>query len=573
MTYELITRRPSRMLGYLIKEKYKMKIINMMDNLALAYWERGISCIPCPTRTKTPAVAWKHLQNAPLTQVQIEQLFAEHDGNLAFLTGKPSGNLACIDCEDKELYKEYKGIFTKQYGETWCVTSHRGGHIYFCTTHPIRGHTYCDTGRKWEIRGQSQYVMAPPSIHPDGTDYLYESQPYNIPTVDNLALPNFPGFEFWQPPLIEAPVPRLSNPDFSLRQCYEAFNAKRDSGKKYDTLSGFDFAVILALVNKGVAFETIRQAFRTVNLETHYRRVQEKAGLDAADQNLYHSYKTATAKGDSIEYKEMEALAQRLWEIVYPMPWSGRTALTDRHALLAHIKKFRICKKPIWNLSEREGAEFGEMTHGTFGASTKRLIKIHGYLKFAAPPDKVKMHSTAYEFTEKLLGLPYPQLNTVWICSDKQQLEPETYGVFERRVLGKAAKQVWLTVRENSLTKAAIAKATGLNPGTVTRAVKKLEDYSIVFQVGKLVTANPHYDFKKLSDNLEAGEIGRQREATHQADRERHQCLIQNYRDQHRPTLNNIEPQESAPTNYSSLLLPEYGNDLADYGGSGELLL
>jgi Bifunctional DNA primase/polymerase, N-terminal len=142
----------------------------MNSNLcaALDYQLRGWSVIPIKAGTKEPALkAWKPFQAERADEATVRGWFAKSDKGVALVCGAVSGGLAVRDFDRLDAYDQW----TSGHGDLAItlptVATARGRHVYFrADFHQIRK---LDDG---ELRGAG-YVLAPPSIHPEGVAYRW----------------------------------------------------------------------------------------------------------------------------------------------------------------------------------------------------------------------------------------------------------------------------------------------------------------------------------------------------------------------------------------------------------------
>ncbi len=151
-----------------------------LDEYVNLYRSLGLNVFPLKHHTKEPRVAWKDYQ----TQ-KFEGKF-NNDDNLAIVCGKISNNLVVIDMDDDaiidELFHNKDNLFKK----TLVVKTARGYHIYLrpLMQMPRTVKLHDEKGRGIDIKGEGGYVVAPPSIHPNGSRYEIVSQTNKIEVVD-----------------------------------------------------------------------------------------------------------------------------------------------------------------------------------------------------------------------------------------------------------------------------------------------------------------------------------------------------------------------------------------------------
>lgn len=541
-----------------------------LSELAVAYrCDYGISCIPCLPRQKEPSVAWKEFQNTPLEEDRVKELFRNHDGNIAFLMGKASQNLVCLDFDDQELFEQRKREFLSDYGPTAIVSSGRGGHIYGLTKEPVKGRKYTDEqGRSWEVRGQSQYVLAPPSVHPSGALYEFKS---GLDTICKISGLPYCEFEFVRDD--DTNVVHVAQADlnysYPIERCMDYF--KNRAAMKYKSDSEFDMAVITGLVNRKVPFEIILESFKRTKYPTHFEKLIKNGSLRVAEPYLKHSYEKACKLEHTSKYKETcnanarEVAAIRQAIIENPDWWRGRGKLMERDVLEAHIKQYEMCKKDAWNLDERTGAQYAECSAPTFRRSTSRLVGA-GFILRVKSADRGKSLAASYEFGPKLQNIikdAYTHNTTVCICNSNNITLPETYGVFERKIFGKACKQVYFTILKYGpfKTQQELLKKSGVSQSSLTKCLRKLQENSLITCMRNNYSIGSNKDFKKLSETHDSGSIQDKRRDKHQMDRARHQEVLR-----HRAAgrvssrVDSEAPRSAAPapTGHSERLLPPH---------------
>lgn len=143
---------------------------------ALKYMSKGYSIFPCKPGTKEPLVKWKTFQKKHPTEKQVREWWEKGpDTNMAIVTGKISKLFVVdIDGPEGEDFIARKGGLPET---AYCKTS-RGHHYYLqCPDFEVPSSTNKTDGL--DIRGEGGYVIAPPSIHPDGTQYKWVKSPSN----------------------------------------------------------------------------------------------------------------------------------------------------------------------------------------------------------------------------------------------------------------------------------------------------------------------------------------------------------------------------------------------------------
>jgi len=153
---------------------------------ALHYAELGMSVLPC--NGKLPAIDWRSLQTRRASFPQIERWDDLHlFGNVGIIAGAVSGNLVIIDLDGDAAVTAFETEF-HDLTDTYSVASGsgHGRHIYLYTDRlmPTTRVTGCAYGNI-ELRSTGCYVIAPPSIHPNGKPYTIHN-PTEIARLPHL---------------------------------------------------------------------------------------------------------------------------------------------------------------------------------------------------------------------------------------------------------------------------------------------------------------------------------------------------------------------------------------------------
>lgn len=161
-----------------------------MIDYAVEYAKQGLAVLPIAPKGKIPLTQHgSHDATTDLTQ--IKKWWTKYpDANIGIATGKASGGLVVIDMDvdddkDKDGYHHFKDWLDENYlylDDTWQAITGRGGyHLMFRTSRDVRNRT------NWipdvDVRGEGGYIVAPPSIHPNGHPYEWEIAPEDCPIL------------------------------------------------------------------------------------------------------------------------------------------------------------------------------------------------------------------------------------------------------------------------------------------------------------------------------------------------------------------------------------------------------
>lgn len=158
--------------------------MNELLETALDYAKKGLAVFPLIPRDKRPLTA-NGFKDASTDPAKINEWWAIHpDANIGIATGQPSGGLVVIDMDlDKEKGKDGYHSFDRWCGDnflmlpdSWLSITGRGGyHLFYKSSVPVNSRI------GWledvDVRADGGYIVAPPSIHPNGTRYEWEQSP------------------------------------------------------------------------------------------------------------------------------------------------------------------------------------------------------------------------------------------------------------------------------------------------------------------------------------------------------------------------------------------------------------
>ena len=132
------------------------------------YYEAGLSVIPLQFGEKKPLISWEEYQHRRATWEEIEGWLKKYKNmNIGIVCGAVSGNLIVIDFDSTDRYQKFiENLPPKFNFKTWVVMTARGVHVYFRLNNPAS--TKPKIVEKVDIKGEGGYVVAPPSLHPDG---------------------------------------------------------------------------------------------------------------------------------------------------------------------------------------------------------------------------------------------------------------------------------------------------------------------------------------------------------------------------------------------------------------------
>jgi Bifunctional DNA primase/polymerase, N-terminal len=147
--------------------------MNLSQN-ALDYATRGWSVFPCKPRTKEPACP-RGFYAATTNPATIRRWwFADATYNIGIRTGIASG--VWVFDIDGDGGATAVGRLEAEHGplpETLTSVTSNGCHLWFRYDSPISCNADGRVGRCLDVRGDGGYVLAPPSLHPEGPRYRW----------------------------------------------------------------------------------------------------------------------------------------------------------------------------------------------------------------------------------------------------------------------------------------------------------------------------------------------------------------------------------------------------------------
>ncbi|MEM4408686.1 MAG: bifunctional DNA primase/polymerase [Candidatus Caldarchaeum sp.] len=161
-------------------------MFSSMREAAETYLSLGLNVVPLRPLSKVPSIpSLSALFRRKITNEELI-LFDRPETNIGIICGGISGNLVVLDLDDNSTLRSIMRTFPT----APAVLTGRGGHVYIKTDEPVR--TYPLTGGH-HIKGEGSYVVAPPSKHPSGKQYIWHSlggDIGNIPLVSQDELIN-----------------------------------------------------------------------------------------------------------------------------------------------------------------------------------------------------------------------------------------------------------------------------------------------------------------------------------------------------------------------------------------------
>ncbi|MXO72377.1 bifunctional DNA primase/polymerase [Alteraurantiacibacter buctensis] len=163
---------------------------NELLNAALGYASEGKPVFPCDPRNKTPLVS-NGFKNASTDESTIRNWWTCWPNAMI---GVPTGGASGVWVLDVDSPAEFEAACPVSIPATQRCDTHKGYHLYFRydPAQPVRNAQRSTKG--WpiktmpgaEVRGEGGYVIAPPSLHPEGTFYHWANDLQPAPSPADL---------------------------------------------------------------------------------------------------------------------------------------------------------------------------------------------------------------------------------------------------------------------------------------------------------------------------------------------------------------------------------------------------
>ena len=168
---------------------------NQFLDAAIEYASRGWAVFPLKAKGKDPLTA-HGVKEATTNFDTIKKWWSKNpNANVAIACGLVSGGLLVVDLDEKE-----NGISGRDTLHNWehengklpdtvmSITGKGGAHLFYHIDHAEKNKVGLLEGV--DIRSDNGYIVAPPSIHPNGRRYEWEYDPeeYDVATADENVM-------------------------------------------------------------------------------------------------------------------------------------------------------------------------------------------------------------------------------------------------------------------------------------------------------------------------------------------------------------------------------------------------
>ncbi len=490
--------------------------------------------------------------------------------NIGVMAGQTSGNLLIVDCDSGTAFENVGYNMVKNNIPFWSFKSHRGGAYLVRVIEgevknvPAKNSTIKDV----ELWGRAHFAVLPPSIHPSGDAYRWNtpeprtsllSPTESIPPVSITAL-EWLGAKLYK-------GNERGNDDLDVPSELRCLSHKNqlawmEGGREgARNLTAFDIACDLA----GNGFT--KQQAESVMREFAERCTPALSSkeLSARIESAYKKDRDAArAHFGTVQARQSVYEWEQAQEFVGAYNWPaqfGKRASVVRSVFLACIERAKMSHSGIWRASERELSEAVQRDRKTVRRAKLDLLAA-GLLVLPETDRFVTGGASLFRFGGNVITSPSITTCTTTGGNNDGPKLPKTDA--ERDVFGAmwgCAYDVYshlLTQPER--TKAAIARSTNNNAGSVRIALEQLRAARLVTfsEAEGVYYGEPVTDatLRELACTLtKRGKVASGRS---QARREKHAAereinasedmarAIERYRKGHRPTRKASKKQDLA---------------------------
>jgi hypothetical protein len=413
--------------------------------------------------------------------------------NVGIICGDVSENLLAIDCENGIIYHQYAKAMKERNIPLFAQQTGRGYHILLKADKPVNGKKITEGNHEngkliYEIRGNGQYILATPSIHPSGAKYQWvneQGQLSDRPFLDKIPTVKLAEIDFLtdgngRPMTLKAVKPK--SVASKRRDSYLANGQNTPEGSRETRL--FQTACNMRFVR-----------IPKTQAETLLIPIALESGLSAKE--VYHAIDSAyqysqKADGSEKQYRILEILK----DFIVTYQWPKKT---DRRVFEALIKRYEQdnfnYKNGAFSASIRNLAELAGLHFETVRST---LLRLQNQQKLVSRVDKNGRNATVYRLNIKLIcdtlrSLMQSIKRDNYIDLNMSQ-NPISQDLRERGGLGDTGLRILRYIQNESRQRgkptsaAAIAEALQIDRRTVYRYLSDgshLLHYGLVEKVGK----------------------------------------------------------------------------------------
>ena len=371
---------------------------------AFKLFDMGLNVFPQP-RGKKGGLPWKRLQYTRLNRDHqnygLAPLFSG-DCNIAIMCGRTSNNLFVIDCETPEALRYHISQLQERNLPLWVAKTARGGHIYLFSVNGEVQNVDSNTLRDTEIKGSRGYVLAPPSLHPNGEIYEWliceGNQPPTVHTNDinwltsHSGLPiNLMAKQVKSQKLSNAKSASNLSPLSRATQDYLKNGHTTPEGNRNNCL----FRAACDLAGNGYSFSETSQTLLSIAVSSGLSKKEVQQTIHSA----YSRKRTPSRPNSNNQRQDTHSqYAVRYLEIHH---WEGRTANSQRAIFYALAQRAQVScnEEGLFRASIREISAIARIGTATVQRHLRTLIAKKLIIKCGRDHNS---QSTLWKFGERV---------------------------------------------------------------------------------------------------------------------------------------------------------------------------
>lgn len=280
-------------------------------NLAKTYSHHGLQCFPLKAKDKIPFVQWKDVATSEENML-VGWFENDPNANIGIACGKRSG-IVVLDVDAAHGGYESIQNLIEIYGNlpTTPIAKTGGGgeHIFF--KYPgveIRNST-SKLGQGLDVRGDGGYVVAAPSIHPNGSAYEW------IIGLD-IPLADMPGWIIELLSVKEAPVPVVTNGLIANGSRNDTLTRKAGAMRRAN-FNEDEIYQALILYNRRNCLPPLSDG-EVLQIAKSIQRYEPKAELQTKEPQLVDQHSVIDELESEIKVRELDP--KEVWGINYAWP-------------------------------------------------------------------------------------------------------------------------------------------------------------------------------------------------------------------------------------------------------------
>lgn len=453
-------------------------------------YDLGFNVLPQPIASKG-GLPWKRLQYERLNRDDesygLRHLFAGRC-NLAIMCGATSGNLFVIDCESHDSFLYHLQQMRNHNIPIWAATSARGGHIYLRASngevHNIEPDILPDT----EIKGRNGYVLAPPSVHPDGTMYQWLVQEGDSPPIIDTNNIDWLHTRYGEKVQLKFNAPSNSTKgDWSMHIISPTSNLCRETRDYLEngnrlaegTRNNRLFKAACDLCGNEYSQSEAEHILLPIAAMSGLPMLEIKATINSA----YSKQRNPSRPNNKVVSLRHWRYAL-IWGIQHQ--WQSRTASSNRALFLALVERARVSanENGVFRASIRELSELAKLGTTTVQNALSRLQEIN-IIHNCGHDHNSK--ASLWRFRDEIMNVTKQlelNMNTVSIPPHWLRYSESVFNsnIVERGALGHSVNFVYQFLRtiHQPMMPLDIAESLGMSVNQVNYALRKLSQYDLI---------------------------------------------------------------------------------------------